>query len=42
MTPVMDARTEPMQSKKRLHFEIDLTTSMTSSLTPAVTETKKE
>ena len=42
MTPVMDARMEPMQSKERLCFKIDLTTSTTSSLTPAVIEQKKE
>ena len=37
MTFVTDARTEPMQSKKRLHFKIQ----PTSSWTPAVTETKE-
>ena len=41
MKPVMDARTEPIQSKKRLHFKIDPTTSMTSSSTLAVTKTKE-
>ena len=41
MTPVTDARMEPIQSRKRLCFEIDPTTSTTSNSTLAVTETNE-
>ena len=41
MTPVTDARMEPRQSKERLHFKFDPTTSITSSSTPAATGSKE-